>query len=133
MIVRNNLDVFKSVESVLSQTYSNFKIIIQDGASTDNTLSVLNRYNDERISLVSEKDFGLYDALNRAFARATGDVVGVLHSDDMFHDSDVLKRIVDVFAEKNVTFFMETLRLLMIFVKKTSIVYGGRVVLSAIN
>lgn len=69
-----------------------------DGASTDGTLQVLQRYRDRIAVLVSERDSGIYDALNKGLAQATGDVIGFLHADDLLADSGVLTRIAAAFA-----------------------------------
>lgn len=74
-----------TVESVLSQTHTDFEHIIVDGLSRDNTLSIIKEYEDiynGRLSIVSERDNGIYDAMNKGLARATGDIVGILNSDE---------------------------------------------------
>jgi glycosyltransferase len=75
------------------QTYSDFEVIIVDGASTDETLLKIQQFDDKRIKVVSEKDDGLYHALNKGISMATGDVVGFLHSDDFFPDVFVLENL----------------------------------------
>ncbi len=85
-----------TLESVLSQTYQDWELIIEDGFSQDDTLSIVREYEPRgggRIRIFSEKDDGLYDAMNRGIARATGDVIGVLNSDDFFYDDHVLEDI----------------------------------------
>lgn len=85
-----------TLESVLSQTHKDWELIIQDGLSQDETLSVVRRYEPlfgEKMRIFSEKDEGLYDAMNRGIARATGDVVGILNSDDFYFDNHVLEDI----------------------------------------
>ena len=81
------------LNSVMIQTYSNFEVIIVDGASTDETLLKIQQFNDPRIKVISEKDDGLYHALNKGISMATGDVVGFLHSDDFFPDECVLENL----------------------------------------
>lgn len=82
-----------ALDSVANQTYQQIEHIIIDGKSTDNTLEVVSRY--PHISrVVSEKDDGLYDALNKGIALATGDIVGVLHSDDYFTEATSIEKIV---------------------------------------
>ena len=73
-----------------------------DGGSTDGTLQVLQGYADRLAVLVSEPDRGIYDALNKGIARASGEVVGFLHSDDLFADAAVLSRIGAAFADPDV-------------------------------
>ena len=71
-----------TIESVLSQTYDNIEYIIIDGLSKDNTLDIVNSYGDKISKVVSAKDKGIYDAMNKGVALATGDIVGILNSDD---------------------------------------------------
>lgn len=88
-----------ALQSLDTQTYDNYEHVVQDGGSSDGTLELLNARNDSRMRLVSETDRGIYDALNRATERATGDVVGLLHSDDFFAHAEVLTRVARVFEE----------------------------------
>lgn len=85
-----------TIESVLSQTHQDWELIIEDGLSEDDTLSIVQEYEQQsggRIRVFSEKDEGLYDAMNRGIARATGDVIGILNSDDFYYDERVLEDI----------------------------------------
>ena len=85
-----------TLESILLQTHQDWELIIEDGMSQDNTLSIIREYEPQckgRIRIFSEKDEGLYDAMNRGIARATGDVIGILNSDDFYHDERVLEDI----------------------------------------
>lgn len=86
-----------TIQSVLNQSYTNIEYIIIDGLSTDGTLDILNRYRDRLYAIVSEKDGGIYDALNKGIALATGDVIGILHSDDFYTGSDVIENVADTF------------------------------------
>lgn len=83
-----------AVESVLAQDYPDIEYIVVDGVSTDGTLDILKEYEGRIDKLVSEKDNGLYDALNKGIRMATGDYVGFLHSDDLFYDKHVISRVV---------------------------------------
>lgn len=88
----------EAVCSVMRQTYSDIEHIIIDGGSTDDTLTQIESCGSDRIAvLVSEKDKGAYEALNKGVRRATGDIIGWLHSDDFFYDQHVLEDIVRVF------------------------------------
>ncbi len=78
--------------TVLGQSYPNFEWIVQDGASSDNTLAVLQKYPDSRISVQSAPDIGVYDAWNKAVARATGDWAIFLGADDYFADAHALAK-----------------------------------------
>lgn len=95
-IVRNDpVGVMRTLQSVFSQTYENFEIIVQDGASTDATSDIL-RSNEAWIdSLVIEADGGIYDAMNRALRRATGDYCIFMNAADFFIDNEVLARVAE--------------------------------------
>ena len=89
--VLNGVETIENcIESVIRQTYENLEYIIIDGGSTDGTLDSIRVY-DNKISLwISETDEGIYYALNKGFALASGDVIGVLHADDCYQNSDVI-------------------------------------------
>jgi len=98
--VYNNRDtVAQALDSALAQTHPDVELVVIDGGSTDGTLQVLQGYADRLAVLVSEPDRGIYDALNKGIARASGEVVGFLHSDDLFADEHVLARIAQTFAD----------------------------------
>lgn len=83
-----------TIESVLAQTYPNIEYIIVDGVSTDNTLAIISEYQDKITRVISEPDKGLYDAMNKGILAATGDFVGILNSDDLFDNSEVIDNLV---------------------------------------
>ncbi|MBR1799991.1 MAG: glycosyltransferase [Bacteroidaceae bacterium] len=94
-----------TILSVLSQTYPDIEYIVVDGGSTDGTAALLRRYESRfqgRLLWVSEKDNGIYDAMNKGFRMATGDVVGILNSDDYFTAPDVIARMAEAFADEAV-------------------------------
>jgi len=72
-----------TIESVLSQHYPNLEYIIVDGASTDNTISVVNEYRDRITKIISERDKGISDAFNKGISVSTGDLIGIINSDDI--------------------------------------------------
>ncbi len=88
--------------SVASQTHADREHLVIDGASADGTLAVLEAHRPQLAVLVSEPDRGLYYALNKGLARATGEVVGVLHGDDVYGDPGVLARVAAAFADPEV-------------------------------
>ena len=88
------------IESVKSQSYSNIEHILIDGQSTDGTLAVIKEYGDHISQLISEKDSGIYDALNKGISCATGDVIGFLHSDDILKNKYVLAKYAEIFNNK---------------------------------
>lgn len=89
-----------TIESVLSQSYEDIEYIVVDGASTDSTLDILSEYRDRIATVVSEKDKGIYDAMNKGVAAANGDFIGILNSDDMFFDGDTVKNLVSFLKER---------------------------------
>lgn len=98
--VYNGADTIRgALESLWSQKHVDIEHIIQDGGSTDDTLGVIARFCDARTKLESRKDSGLYEALNLGISRATGDIVGVLHCDDMFANSSVLSNVAAAFED----------------------------------
>ena len=89
--------IAQAVKSVQRQSHRELEHVIQDGASQDGTVEIVERLADNRINLVSEPDHGIYDAINRGIARSTGAVVGLLHSDDFFAHEEVVARIAAAF------------------------------------
>ena len=87
-----------TIESVLAQTYENIEYIIVDGASTDRTPEILNQYRDRIAQIISEPDRGIYDAMNKGISIATGDVVGIVNSDDVLFDDEVISKIAAAFS-----------------------------------
>jgi glycosyltransferase involved in cell wall biosynthesis len=91
-----------TMKSILAQTYADIEYIVVDGNSNDGTLDIIHRYEllfDGRMKWISENDRGIYDAMNKGIQMATGDVIGILNSDDYFTSNDVIKRMVDAFDE----------------------------------
>ena len=87
----------KAILSVLKQNYCNIEYIIVDGNSTDGTKEIIDSYRDKISKIISEPDKGMYDAINKGLQLATGDIVGLMHSDDEFYDKNVIDRIVSRF------------------------------------
>lgn len=85
--------------SVAAQDYRDREHVVIDGASTDGTVERLQAHRAQLAVLVSEPDRGIYDALNKGLERASGDVVGLLHADDVFADAGVLARVAEAFAD----------------------------------
>ena len=94
--------LLSTLESVNKQTYTNYEHVIVDGLSTDNTLSLIRDFGREGLVISSQADQGIYDALNRGIQLAKGDIVGFLHSDDFYADSDVLGMIANVFSDPSI-------------------------------
>lgn len=101
-VVYNNKDyVTDCLQSVLNQSYKDIEHIVIDGGSTDGTLKVIELYKKKLGYFVSEKDSGLYNALNKGIKKAKGDIIGILHSDDMFYSKDSIEQIVNIFKTEN--------------------------------
>ena len=92
----------ENLASVNSQTYNNIEHIIVDGLSTDNTIDLIKNSDFNMNHVISEKDNGIYEALNKGISASTGDVVGILHSDDLFEDSSILELIAQHFTDDKV-------------------------------
>lgn len=88
-----------SIESVLSQDYQNIEYILVDGASTDKSVEIINEYKEKIATFISEPDKGMYEAINKGIRLATGDIVGLLHSDDILYASNTISHIVKRFEE----------------------------------
>ena len=102
-IVYNNKEHIAScIESVLKQTYPNVEHLVIDGGSADGTQAVIEPYADRLGYYISEPDKGLYNALNKGIQQASGDVIGILHSDDLFYASDTLAQVAATFEQSGV-------------------------------
>tara|TARA_B100001540_G_C15811349_1_gene644686 strand:- start:2742 stop:3518 length:777 start_codon:yes stop_codon:yes gene_type:complete len=91
-----------TIDSVVSQDYENIEYIIIDGNSTDDTIDIINSYGNKISCLISEDDDGLYDAMNKGIRIATGDVVGILNSDDFYYTNHVISDVAEVFIFNDV-------------------------------
>lgn len=86
--------------NIISQTYANIELIIIDGASTDDTMNIINRYADHINTCISEKDMGIYDAMNKGVSKASGEWIIFINAGDMFYKNSTLS---DIFSDKNQT------------------------------
>lgn len=102
-VVWNNAKTIRdAIDSVLGQTYENIEYIVVDGASTDGTVEIVQSFGNKITKFISEKDKGLYDAMNKGIKMATGDIVGILNSDDFYKSNDVLETVVNEFMSKGI-------------------------------
>lgn len=102
-IVLNGVKTIEAtLNSVINQSYKNVEYILIDGGSTDGTLNVVQKYRKDISIFISERDDGLYDALNKGLRLATGDVVGILNADDFYANPSVLTDVVMRFNDPSV-------------------------------
>ncbi len=104
------------MESIQTQTFKNIEHFIVDGASTDNTLEIINKYKNENTFVISESDQGIYDAMNKGIKASSGDIIGILNADDIFFDENVISKIVKEFETKEI----ESLYGDVVFVKQNN-------------
>jgi len=97
-VVFNNVFFIEdSIKSILTQSYRNIEIIIIDGGSSDGTVDIIKKYRNHLSVFISEEDSGVYSALNKGINFAKGDIIGILHSDDIFEDPFVIEDMVNNF------------------------------------
>ena len=95
------ITIQSAIESVLSQDYPYIEYIIVDGASKDGSMSIINKYSDRIATIICEPDRGMYEAINKGIRVATGDIIGLLHSDDFFYAKDTISQIVAEYEKTN--------------------------------
>ncbi|MDD4993944.1 MAG: glycosyltransferase family 2 protein [Paludibacter sp.] len=99
IVFNNKVCIADCIKSILNQTYLNIEYILIDGGSTDGTQEEILPYIDKLAYYISEKDNGLYDALNKGIEQATGDIIGILHSDDILYCNNTIQTVVDAFIK----------------------------------
>ena len=118
VVYNNSSTIEDTINSIINQTYGEIEYIIIDGASTDGTLDIINKYIDAIDIFISEKDHGIYDAMNKGIKLATGEVIGILNSDDIYFNNFVIETIVTAFElEKDLDILYGNL----VYVKKHNI------------
>tara|TARA_B100001093_G_scaffold497966_1_gene545500 strand:+ start:624 stop:1373 length:750 start_codon:yes stop_codon:yes gene_type:complete len=101
-VVKNNKDVIeKNIQSIINQTYKNYEHIIIDGGSEDGTLEIIKKYQNDIGYLISKKDNGIYDAMNKGIDQASGDIIGILNSDDFYYENalEIVKKYFEEFKD----------------------------------
>lgn len=113
--------ISRTIESVMTQNYHDLEYIIIDGGSQDGTAEIVAGYQDKiKITFISEPDKGIYDAMNKGIKLASGEVIGILNSDDLFFDDSVLKTVSEAFLEGKVDVVYGDIKYFSDSVDKTS-------------
>ncbi|WP_041341158.1 glycosyltransferase family 2 protein [Runella slithyformis] len=99
VVYNNSTTIQNAIESVLSQQNIDLEYIVIDGASTDNTLNTIKKFTGHIHKIVSEPDEGIYDAMNKGIRLASGDVIGILNSDDLYYSPHILEKVCDIFKK----------------------------------
>lgn len=94
MCYNSSKTILDTIISVNNQSYDNIEHVFVDGLSTDDTTEIISLNSQRRNLIISEKDSGLYDAINKGISNATGDIIGLLHSDDIFSSSEIISDLV---------------------------------------
>lgn len=94
--------ILANLKSIKNQKYKNYEHIIVDNKSSDQTINLVKKNIDKKVRIILGKDKGIYDAINKGIKSAKGDIISILHSDDIYYDSQTLLRIVNVFKSKNI-------------------------------
>ena len=98
-VLNNEKYIQHSIKSFQNQSYNYKEQIILDGGSTDNTIKIIEKYKNDQTIFLSNQDNGIYHAINMGINISSGDIVGILHSDDFYENDDVIYDVVDVFRE----------------------------------
>ena len=107
-VVKNGENTIENcIKSVLNQNYTNLEYIIIDGNSSDGTREIINKYKDRIHKVITEKDHGIWDAMNKGINLANGDILGFLNSDDYYYNN-TLELVNDYFMKKNIDFIFGT-------------------------
>ncbi len=103
-VTKNSQNTIEStIKSFIKQDYKNKELIIVDGKSSDKTISIIKKYKDKISKFITEKDKGIYDALNKGFKNSKGEIIGILHSDDQYNNEKVISKIMRVFNNTKVS------------------------------
>ena len=90
----------RTLKSLIEQTHDDIEYLVIDGNSKDSTVNIIKSYSRHIDYFISEKDKGLYSALNKGIKASTGDIISILHSNDIFYNHDVLKKINNIFERR---------------------------------
>ena len=97
------ITIENTIKSVLSQNHTDIEYIVIDGGSSDNTLQIINKYKNKISKIISEEDNGIYDAINKGIKISTGEVISLIHGNDIFYDENSISKVVNFFSENKTT------------------------------
>ena len=104
-VVKNGENTLENaIKSVLSQDYKNIEYIVLDGKSTDGTPNIIGKFKNKISKVITLKDKGVYDAINIATKKSNGDIIGILHCDDIFYNKTIVRKNVDYIYKNNLDF-----------------------------
>lgn len=95
-------DIENTIKSVISQNYKEIEYLIVDGKSTDATMKIINKYKQKIASITSEKDSGIYEAMNKGIKKSTGEIIMFLNAGDSYYAKNTISTIVDVFKKNDI-------------------------------
>ncbi len=119
VVLNGEQTITDTIESVLTQTYQNIEYIIIDGESNDQTLEIIKSYGNQINHWISEPDQGLYDAMNKGIHLATGDIVGILNSDDIYAHQHIIEIVAKAFKQQQTDSLYGDIKLTSKDLKKT--------------
>ena len=99
----------KTIKSVLSQSHKDIEFLVIDGNSKDNTMKIVKLYSDKIDRIVSENDNGIYSAINKGIRASSGDIISILHSNDVYYDADTLKKVSNLFEKNFINFLLTSI------------------------
>ena len=102
VVYNGQATIADAIRSVLSQDYPDIEYIVIDGASTDGTQKIVQSFSDRITKFISEPDRGIYDAMNKGIALATGEIIGILNADDFYADRTIISHVVEQFQHNSV-------------------------------
>ena len=100
--LNNEKTIENTILSVLNQNYENLEYIIIDGGSTDNTKNIINKYKKKISIFISHADSGIYEAINKGLSVSTGNIISLLHANDIFFDKNTIKNVVSYFYKNDI-------------------------------
>ena len=100
-VLNNERFIVEAIKSFQKQSYENKEHVIIDGGSTDKTVSIIKKFKNNSAIFISSNDNGIYDAINKGVNLASGDIIGILHSDDVYDNESVISQVIEVFKKTN--------------------------------